>query len=94
MNNVTTNVTQKSEILFELAAILGHQNDFEGILRLVSTKTCVLVDAEAASIMMINPRTQDTIKTIVKKAHKPIKSATSLCKPTLLAGFQKRKKLS
>ncbi|NIS39086.1 GAF domain-containing protein [Candidatus Saccharibacteria bacterium] len=61
------NAYQESEVLFELAAILGQQNDFEEILRLISSKACTLIDAELASIMMINPRTQNTVKTIVKE---------------------------
>ncbi|MCI0698122.1 sigma 54-interacting transcriptional regulator [candidate division KSB1 bacterium] len=55
------------ESLFELAAILSQQNDFEEILRLVSLQASTRFDAEVASIMMINPGTQHTIKTIMKE---------------------------
>ncbi|MGH7453305.1 MAG: GAF domain-containing protein, partial [bacterium] len=55
------------ESLFELAAILSRQNDFEEILRLVSLQASARFDAEVASIMMINPGTQHTIKTIMKE---------------------------
>ena len=58
--------SQKSESLFELATVLGRQNEFNEILRIVSTKASTLVDADVATIMMLNPHTQDTIKTIYK----------------------------
>jgi len=60
---------QKSESLFELAAVLGRQNEFNEILRIVSTKASALVDADVATILMLNPHTQDTIKTIYKDGH-------------------------
>jgi transcriptional regulator with GAF, ATPase, and Fis domain len=55
------------ETLFNLAAILGQQDDFAEILRVVSSKAAALFEAEVASIMMINPRTQHTVKTIIKE---------------------------
>ena len=45
--------SQKSEILFELAAILGQQNDFQEILRIVSAKTTTLFNADIVSILPI-----------------------------------------
>jgi transcriptional regulator with GAF, ATPase, and Fis domain len=59
-------VSQKLESMFELAAILGNQNDFQEILRLVSSRMLTLLDAEMASIMMINPQTRETVRTIIK----------------------------
>jgi transcriptional regulator with GAF, ATPase, and Fis domain len=58
---------QKQENLFELAALLSQQNEFEEILRVVSLQACTLFEAEVASILMINPRTQHTVKTIIKE---------------------------
>ncbi|MBN1351014.1 sigma-54-dependent Fis family transcriptional regulator [candidate division KSB1 bacterium] len=58
---------QKTESLFELATILGQQDDFQEILRLVTSKASVLFNAEIASILMVNPDTQNTIKTIVRE---------------------------
>ena len=55
---------QKSDALFELAQTLCHQNNFEEILRLITQKAANLLDAEIASIMMINPRTHQTLKTV------------------------------
>ena len=51
------------ESLLELAQILGQQGDFSEVLRLVVEKAASLTDAEAALIMMINPRTRNTVKT-------------------------------
>ncbi len=81
----------KSEILFELAAILGQQNDFEEILRLVSSKTCFLFDAEAVSIMMINPRTQNTVKTIVKEGSQTAQKRYRLVHANVTGWVSKKK---
>jgi Nif-specific regulatory protein len=54
----------KSEILIDFAKLLGHQNNYEEILRLVTKKASDLFNADLALIMMINPRTHDTIKTL------------------------------
>jgi len=54
----------KLESLIELAQILGQQSDYEEVLRLVVEKACHLVNSDVALIMMINPKTRDTVKTI------------------------------
>ncbi|MGE5680436.1 MAG: sigma 54-interacting transcriptional regulator [Bacillota bacterium] len=54
----------KLSSLIELAGILSLQSNYEEILRLVVEKASALVNADSALIMMINPRTRDTIKTI------------------------------
>jgi Nif-specific regulatory protein len=92
MNKVTTkNTAQKSEILFELAAILGQQIDFEEILRLISTKACHLFDAEAASITMINPRTQNTVKTIVKEGSQTNQKCYQFVQANVIGWVSKKK---
>jgi transcriptional regulator with GAF, ATPase, and Fis domain len=58
---------QKLENLFDLAEVLCEQNDYDEILRLVAQKTTALFNAESASIMMINPLTRQTIKTIQRE---------------------------
>jgi len=62
-------IHQKSESLFELTVILGRQNEFKEILRIISTKASVFLDADVVSVMMINPNTQNTVKTIFKQGH-------------------------
>src|SRR5512147_235649 len=56
----------KNETLIELASILGNQNDFDELLRIVSAHALSLFNADSASIVMINPRTDNTIKTIIR----------------------------
>jgi len=50
--------------LIELAYILSQQNEFKEILRVVSQKTANLLHAELVLILMVNPRTHQTVKTI------------------------------
>ena len=52
------------ESMLDLARILGEQGDYNEALRLVVERASSLVRAEATLIMMINPRTRNTIKTI------------------------------
>ncbi len=52
--------------LVELAKVLGQQTDFAETLRVVTQQAASLLDAEMASIMMINPATHQTVKTIFK----------------------------
>lgn len=63
-NNVTDINTSKLESLIELAQILGQQSDYEEVLRLVVDKTSSLVNSDVSLIMMLNPKTRNTIKTI------------------------------
>ena len=63
-NNLISNYTTKLESLIELAQILGQQNDYEEVLRLVVEKASNLVNSNASLIIMINPKTRNTIKTI------------------------------
>jgi len=65
MIGTTTDINlTKLESLIELAQILGRQSDYEEVLRLVVEKSSSLVNSDAALIMMINPKTRSTIKTI------------------------------
>ncbi len=61
---------QKLESIFHLAELLGQQADFDEILRLISINITRIVGAEIVTITMSNPRTQDTIKTILKSENK------------------------
>ena len=55
-----------SNNLFEFTKILVHQSDFNEIVRLVSQKSAQILDADLALILMLNPDTRETIKTIFK----------------------------
>jgi len=52
--------------LVEVAEILGQQSDFYEILRVVANKAASLLSAEMALIMMINPLTRETVKTVIR----------------------------
>jgi len=62
-NNLT-----KLESLIELAQILGQQSDYEEVLRLIVEKASKLVNSDSALIMMINPKTRNTVKTIYSES--------------------------
>lgn len=65
MNSRTVNIApEKLAELVEMAEILGRQSGYEEVLRLVVERASGLVNADSALIMMINPKTRDTIKTI------------------------------
>ncbi|MFC1568935.1 sigma 54-interacting transcriptional regulator [bacterium] len=55
------------ESLIDLASLLGDQTDFQEILRLVTQKAAAILKAEMALIMMINPQTRQTVKTVYKE---------------------------
>jgi Nif-specific regulatory protein len=50
--------------LIELASVLGQQADFQEVLRLITQKALTIVKCDYALIMMLNPRTHQTVKTI------------------------------
>jgi GAF domain-containing protein len=50
----------------EFAKILGQQTDFKEILRLVAHQSTQFLRADVALILMLNPDTRETMKTIVK----------------------------
>jgi Nif-specific regulatory protein len=61
---ISASKIEKLESLVELAQILSQQNDFNEILRLVTQLSARLLKAEVALILMVNPRTQNTVKTL------------------------------
>jgi Nif-specific regulatory protein len=63
------NVNLKLERLIDLATILGQQKNFQEILRLVTQNISNLLKADITVIMMLNPQTQNTVKTIFKEGH-------------------------
>ncbi len=57
----------KLESILELIQTLNQQSSFEETLRLISAKALHLLDAEIVQVMMLNPQTENTIKTIYKE---------------------------
>ncbi|MFQ6009409.1 MAG: GAF domain-containing protein [Candidatus Zixiibacteriota bacterium] len=54
----------KLESLIEIAAMLATQSDFEKLLRLVTEQAHSVLKANVALIMIVNPLTRETIKTV------------------------------
>jgi len=52
--------------IFEFARLLGQQSDFQQILRLVAHHSAQTLQADLALILMLNPDTRKTVKTIFK----------------------------
>jgi transcriptional regulator with GAF, ATPase, and Fis domain len=52
--------------LLEFARILGQQTDFKEVIRLVANKAAHVLKADLALILMLNPDTRKTVKTIFK----------------------------
>jgi transcriptional regulator with GAF, ATPase, and Fis domain len=52
---------------FELAKILGQQTDFKEVLRLVAYNSAQFLKADLALILMLNPDTRETVKTIFRE---------------------------
>ena len=55
-----------SDILIEFAFLLNQQTDLKEMLRLVSNRASSLLNAEHSLILMVNPRTRRTVKTMFK----------------------------
>jgi transcriptional regulator with GAF, ATPase, and Fis domain len=53
--------------LVELAEIQSQQIDFDEILRLIIHRVSSLLNSDAALIMIINPQTHNTVKTVIKE---------------------------
>jgi Nif-specific regulatory protein len=77
------------ESIFELASILSQQTDYSEILRVISNKTSALFGAEVASIVMINPRTQETVKTVIEE-RKEIEKEQYQLTQTIIIGWVMR----
>ncbi len=54
------------ESIIELAEVLSRQTDFQEILRLITERARALFGAQSALILMVNPSTRETIKTVYK----------------------------
>jgi transcriptional regulator with GAF, ATPase, and Fis domain len=59
-----TDYISKLEALIELAYILKQESDFKQILQITTEKAGALFAADFALLMMTNPQTQNTIKTV------------------------------
>jgi len=64
MKNQQSTYLNKVESLIDLAGILENEGDYQQILQLVSQKAAIYFQSDCALIMMINPQTHQTVKTI------------------------------
>jgi transcriptional regulator with GAF, ATPase, and Fis domain len=52
------------EPVFDFAALLNEQSDYQEMVRLISQRIAAEVKADRCMILMLNPRTQQTLKTL------------------------------
>ena len=53
--------------LIEFAKILGQQTDFPEVLRLIAQKSTLYFKADLALVLILNPDTRETVKTVMKE---------------------------
>lgn len=58
---------EREKNIFEIAKVLGQQTDFNEVLRIVAQKSSQLLKANFALVLMLNPDTRETVKTIYKE---------------------------
>lgn len=58
------NLTDRLYTLIDLASLLGQQSDFKEILRLITVKATYMIGSDTTLVMMLNPKTRQTIKTV------------------------------
>ena len=59
-----TDYIAKLEALIELAHILKQESDFKQMLQIITEKARLLFAADFALLMMINPQTHNTLRTV------------------------------
>ncbi len=59
-----TEYISKLEALIELAHILKQESNFKQLLQVITEKACALFAADFALLMMINPQTHHTLRTV------------------------------
>jgi len=64
VKNLNSDYVNKVENLLDFAGILENESDYQNILKLVSQKAAIYFQSDFAIIMMINPQTHQTVKTI------------------------------
>ena len=58
--------------LIEFISLLNSISDYDEILRIALNKISEIIDAEIVSIIMLNPQTQDTLRTVIHEEKKAI----------------------
>ena len=68
----------RMESIVELASVLTQQSDYQEILRLITARASETLKAGTVLVMMVNPRTRRTIKTIFRDSSKDDEKAFRL----------------
>ncbi len=87
----TVTDARKADCVLHLASILGQQTDFQEIIRIVALKTATLLAADFASIVLVNPATQNTLKTIIKEGNEPDRQKYRLAQTNVIGWVSKKK---
>ncbi len=77
--------------LIDLISLLNNITDYEETLRVSLEKISKFTDADIVSILMLNPQTQDTIKTIVHEEKYPVTGKYHLINSTISGWVIKNK---
>lgn len=77
------------ESLYELVSVLNQQTIFEEILRLVTSKITALLNANVVSIVLINPSTLETVKTVMKVEDKSAENKYQLAQTNIIGWAMK-----
>ena len=71
-DEIDTDYISKLEALIELAHTLKQESDFKQILQIITEKAYKLFAADYALLMMTNPKTHNTIKTVFSEKNDSI----------------------
>ena len=66
LNSLEPGQEQLWQSVIELAKILSQQNEVDEIIRIIGEKTGALLHTELVLLLLLNPRTQQTVKTLFK----------------------------
>jgi len=79
-----------SQQLFDMLEIIDRVDDFDAKLKLISHNAIDIFPADYVSIIMVNPKTQHTMKTIVKTAHQNKSPLSPVLQSRILRWVAKR----
>jgi len=74
----------------ELLDLVGRINDYDEILGVISRKAMVIFPADYICLIMINPRTQHTLKTVIKSNMKSKSPITPLLQTNIIGWVSKK----
>ena len=81
----------KLDSIIELVQILSQQSSFEETVRIISVKAIQLFDADSAKVMILNPQTENTLKTIYERQKDSFAKTYHLLNVNIAGWVQKQK---